>query len=132
MSRPRVLVLHNEPVLPADHPDVESEREILETVAIVSRVLSEEGFRVRTLGVAKELSTLLDGLKSLRPEVVFNLFEGLADRPFTESVVAGILEWLDIPFTGSSADTLSTARDKQRAKHHFLGAGLPTPPFFTV
>src|SRR6516165_5990578 len=97
MSRPRVLVLHNEPVLPADHPDVESEREILETVAIVSRVLSEEGFRVRTLGVAKELSTLLDGLKSLRPEVVFNLFEGLADRPFTESVVAGILEWLDIP-----------------------------------
>ena len=132
MSQTCVLVLHNEPVLPADHPDVESEREILETVAIVSRVLSEEGFRVRTLGVANELSTLLEGLRSLRPEVVFNLFEGLADRPFTESVVAGILEWLEIPFTGSSSDTLSLARDKQRAKHLFHGAGLPTPPFLTI
>ncbi|MFL5341699.1 MAG: hypothetical protein ACJ8F7_16260 [Gemmataceae bacterium] len=132
MPVPRILILFNEPVLPTGHPDAASEREILETVEIVGQTLRGGGFRVSRLGIGNDLQPLLGGLEKRRPDAVFNLFEGLADRPFTETVVAGVLEWLDVPFTGSPAETLTIARDKQRTKLMLRGAGLPTAPFFTV
>ena len=132
MPSPRLVVLFNEPVLPPDHPDASSECEILDTVESVTATLIESGFRVSRLGVGNDLNVLIDGLKAQRPDAVYNLFEGLADRPSTETVVAGVLEWLNIPFTGSPSDTLTLARDKQRTKYLLRGAGLPTSPFFTV
>ncbi len=64
--------------------------------------------------------------------MVFNLFEGLADRNETEAFAAGILEWLDVPFTGCPYQTLCLARSKHLTKHLLQGAGLPTPAFFVV
>ena len=132
MPSPRIMVLFNEPVLPPGHPDAASEREILDTVDSVSRTLRRSGFRVIRFGVGNDLTALADGLQEHCPDAVFNLFEGLSNRPFTESVVAGMLEWLNVPFTGCPSDTLTLARDKQRTKHMLRGAGLPTAPFFTV
>src|SRR5947209_2633797 len=132
MPAPRILVLFNDPVLPIDHPDAASEREILDTVNSVSRTLRRAGFRVSRLGIGNDLTALAEGLEEHCPDAVFNLFEGLSNRPFTESVVAGMLEWLKVPFTGCPSDTLTLARDKQRTKFLLRGAGLPTAPFFTV
>ncbi len=64
--------------------------------------------------------------------MVFNLFEGLADFGSTEAHVAGLLEWLGIPFTGSPYQTLCLARSKHLTKHLLQRAGLPTPDFFVV
>ena len=36
---PRVLVLFNEPTLPPDHPDADSEHDILYTADTVARIL---------------------------------------------------------------------------------------------
>ena len=52
------------------------------------------------LGVCRDPGALLAGLRRDRPDVVFNLFEGLADQYGTEAYAAGLLEWLGIPFTG--------------------------------
>src|SRR5260370_25784555 len=101
MVHPRLLVLHNDAVLPVNHPDAASEREILETIEIVSHVLRAEGFRVSRLALGNDLAALLDGLKKFRPQAVFNLFEGLADRPFTETVVAGPFAMLFMSFPPS-------------------------------
>jgi D-alanine-D-alanine ligase len=128
----QVVILYNEPVLAADHPDVVSEHEILETVAAVGKILSEAGFEVAQLGVDHEPRVLLEGLCSHQPDVVFNLFEGLADRSGTEAHVAGMLEWLGIPFTGSPSPSLCLAHSKHLTKHLLQGAGLPTPDFFVV
>ncbi len=128
----QVVILYNEPVLPADHPDAVSEHEILETVDVVGSTLSAAGFEVARLGVSTEPRVLVEGLCSLQPDVVFNLFEGLADRGGTEAHVAGLLDWLDIPFTGSPFHTLTLARSKPLTKYLLQGAGLPTPPFFVV
>jgi D-alanine-D-alanine ligase len=132
MNKPRVLVLYNEPVLPLGHPDAESEREIVDTTGFVSTILSQRGFKVRQLGIGNDLDQLLTYLQANPPDAIFNLFEGLADRPYTETTVASILEWLGIPFTGCSAETLTLARDKMRTKYLLRGAGLPTPKFFAV
>jgi D-alanine-D-alanine ligase len=129
---PRVLILYNEPVLPADHPDADSEHEILFTVDEVDKELAAAGFDVQRLGVARDPSALTAGLERIQPDVVFNLFEGLADAPGTETAVAALLEWLNIPFTGCPSLALTQARNKHLTKHVLKGAGLPTAEFFVV
>src|SRR5689334_20823902 len=132
MPPPRVLVLYNEPVLPAGHPDFESEHEVVHTVEAVGRNLTQAGFGVTRLGVSTDPGALLASLREHRPDVVFNLFEGTADHGNTEAYVAGLLDWVGVPFTGSPFQTLCLARSKHLTKHLFQGAGLPTPEFFVV
>jgi hypothetical protein len=67
MRRTRVLVLYNRPVLPAHHPDVASEREVLDTAEVVARHLAGAGFEVVRLGVGHDPDTLLAGLRKHRP-----------------------------------------------------------------
>jgi D-alanine-D-alanine ligase len=129
---PRVLIVYNEPVLPPDHPDYASENDIHETVAEVAKVLPPDGFEVERLGYARDARLLLDKLRAWGPEVVFNLFEGEADRTETEVYHAAVLEWAGVPFTGSPAFALALGRDKVRAKHLFRGAGLATAAFQMV
>ncbi len=128
----RVLILYNEPVLPSDHPDADSEHEILYTTDVVAGHLGDAGFTVSRLGVSRDPSALVAGLQRERPDVVFNLFEGLADQYGTEAFAAGILEWLGLPYTGCPFQTLCVARDKAWTKRLLRGAGLPTADFFVV
>jgi D-alanine-D-alanine ligase len=127
----RVVILFNEPVLPADHPDAESEHEILDTVEVVEKELAGAGYEVRRLGVRDPVS-LVGGLQELKPDCVFNMFEGVADLYETEAHAAGVMEWLGIPFTGSPYHTLTLARNKALTKHLLQGAGLPTAEFMAV
>ncbi len=129
---PRVLILFNEPVLPLDHPDAESEHEVLYTVDEVEKPLVAAGFDVSRLGVQRDPAVLLSRVKKRRPDVVFNLFEGLADHCDTEAHVAGLLDWLELPYTGCPFQTLTLARRKHLTKFMLQGAGLPTAPFFSV
>jgi len=119
-----VVLLFNEPVLAKDDPDAESEHEIIYTAHEVEKYLVSEGFRVSLLS-ARDPGAVLKGLQDLAPDVVFNLFEGIASHYESESTVAGLLEWLGIPFTGSPSTTLSLARDKPRTKALLRGMGLP-------
>jgi D-alanine-D-alanine ligase len=128
----RVLIVYNEPVLPEDHPDADSEHEIHYTVEHVEKALVEAGHDVRRLGVCRDPGELITGLRRRRPDVVFNLFEGLADQSETEAHAAGILDWLGVPYTGSPYLTLCLARNKHLTKHLLQGAGLPTPAFQVV
>jgi D-alanine-D-alanine ligase len=132
MPAPRVLVLYNQPVLPADHPHADSEGGVLGTVRKVIQSLRRGGFEPHQLGVGREPAVLLAGLRRERPDAVFNLFEGLATHAGTEATVVGLLEWLGVPCTGSPSSALSLGLDKLRTKHLLRGAGLPTPAFVAV
>ena len=100
MNRQRVLVLHNEPVLPEDHPDYISEVEVMDNVFAVEEALRQAGFDVSTLGVASDVQELIDGVRGHRPDAVVNLFEGVASNNASELYAAGVLEWLGVPYTG--------------------------------
>lgn len=132
-NRPhRILIVYNEPVLPADHPDAPSENDILETVDEVAKVLPAEQFTTERFGYARQPRSLLDKLEDWKPDAVFNLFEGEADRTATEVYHAGNLEWMKVPFTGSPTAALSLARDKIRTKYLMHGAGVSTALFQVV
>lgn len=132
MNRQRVLVLHNEPVLPEEHPDYVSEVEVMDNVVAVGEVLTEAGFDVTTTGVVSDVQEIIDAVRSHRPDAIVNLFEGCASNNATEMYAAGVLEWLGVPYTGCPFHTLVMARSKHLAKRLFLAEGLPTAPFLVV
>jgi D-alanine-D-alanine ligase len=129
---PRVLVLYNEPTLPPDHPDADSEHDILYTADTVARIAQQAGLAVSRLGVTDDPAALLAGLTAAQPDVVFNLYEGLAQWGNTEAFVSGLLELLRLPFTGCPTQPLMLCRSKPLTKRLLAGAGLPTAPFFVV
>jgi D-alanine-D-alanine ligase len=133
MPLPRILILHNEPVLPPDHPEAESEHEIVYTVGVVEQTLVEAGFTVLRLGINYDPAPLAAACRRFKPDVVFNLFEGTGDADgHNEAYAAGLLQWLRIPFTGCPAHTLMLARSKHLTKHLLRSAGLPTPDFMVI
>ena len=132
MTKPRVLVLYNQPVLAADHPDAGSEHDILDTVDGTAKTLAAAGFDAPRLAVSYDPQPLLDELKRNPPDAVFNLFEGLATQTATEVSVAALLEWLNVPFTGCPSAALALGRDKIRTKHLLAAAGLPTPAYQVI
>jgi D-alanine-D-alanine ligase len=132
MRPTRVLILYNEPTLPPDHRDADSEHEITDTVAQVDVTLKAAGFAVSRLGASHDVAALVAGVRKARPDVVFNLFEGLPDWGDTEAFAVGVLEWLGVPYTGCPFQPLCLARHKPLTKHLLRGARLPTPDFFVV
>jgi D-alanine-D-alanine ligase len=132
MRPTRVLVLFNEPTLALDHRDADSEHEITETVGHVDATLTAAGFTVSRLGVSRDAAALIAGVRRAKPDVVFNLFEGLPDWGDTEAFAVGMLEWLGLPYTGCPFQPLCLARHKPLTKHLLRGARLPTPDFFVV
>jgi D-alanine-D-alanine ligase len=126
---PHVLVLFNEPTLPPTHPLAASEHEVLETAQFVAEALAHTGHRVTPLGLGDDPLALLRALREHRPDVIFNLYEGVAENGQTEAYLAGLLEWLGVPYTGCPFPALVLARDKPRTKLLLQGAGLPTPRF---
>ncbi len=132
MRPPRVLLLFNEPTLPLDHRDADSEHEVTFTADEVTKVLEPAGFQVTRLGVHRDPGDLLKGIRKARPDVVFNLFEGLPDWGDTEAYAVGLLEWLRVPYTGCPIQPLLLARNKPLTKKLLRGARLPTPEGLTI
>jgi D-alanine-D-alanine ligase len=70
-------------------------------------------------------------LKEIRPDLVFNMAEGLIG-PNRESHIPAICEMLGIPYTGSDPLTLGICLDKSRAKEILSYYKIPTAPFWVV
>src|SRR5262249_39850146 len=127
-----VLLLYNEPILPVDHPDAEAEHSVLAVARGIQDILDEAGFKPKLFGLGRDPLALLKELETNRPDAVVNLFEGNPNWTETESYVAGLLEWKEIPFTGSPMAALTLCRAKHQANPMMRGAGLPTAPCLVV
>ena len=104
--------------------EMEAELEVLETVAGVKEGLEMAGHEAIALRCSLEV---LFSLKSF--DLVFNLAEGFEDDLSAEPKVAGFLELLGVPFTGSCASALEVGRDKGLSKLVLEREGIPTPRF---
>jgi D-alanine-D-alanine ligase len=67
-------------------------------------------------------------LMQARPDIVFNMVEGL-HGPNREAHVPSFCEFWNVPCTGSDSATLSLCLDKGRTKQILAYHGLPTPEF---
>lgn len=120
-----VAVIYNL-VASGDRVDVNS---IVEGVADVQRTLEQLGHRVTLIRVSDGILPFVQQLEAARPDLVFNLCEGFGELSSGEYCIAGLLELLGVPFTGSGPFALALALDKPTAKRLFAAAGVPTPAF---
>lgn len=104
--------------------EMEAELEVLETVAGVKEGLEMAGHE------AVPLRCSLEALFTLKNfDLVINLAEGFENDLSAEPKVAGFIELLGVPYTGSSAGSLEVGRDKGLSKLVLESEGIPTPRF---
>ncbi len=99
-----------------------------ETIDAIRKVLESEGHEVIKLGGD---TGLIDRLRQASVDIVFNIAEGLQGRN-REAHIPALLEFLDIPYTGSDPLTLSLTLDKAMAKRILMSQNIPTPRFIKV
>ena len=109
-----------------DRVDVNS---VVEGVTSIRATLEERGHRVTLLRVSEGVRALVQQLDTATPDLIFNLCEGFHERSAGEYCVAGLLELLGIPYTGSGPLALALALEKPIAKQLFAAAGILTPAF---
>ena len=107
--------------------DVFAEWDSPETIAAVEKALGGLGDVVRLEATAE----FPQRLRETRPDIVFNMAEGLTGQN-REAHVPAICEFYGIPYSGSDPFTLSLALNKARTKQMLQFYGIPTAPFALV
>ncbi|MEO8223815.1 MAG: D-alanine--D-alanine ligase [Gammaproteobacteria bacterium] len=120
--RGSVLILHNSVTQesPADA------RDILEQMAGVRAALSGRGYDVQSLAVDLRLDETKKHLRKECPDIVFNLVEAIDDCGQLVPIATGLLDHLQIPYTGASTEGLLITGNKILAKQWLRAHGLAT------
>jgi len=92
----------------------------------VSESLSQHGLSVITRDPD---ATLLDVLRETSPDVIWPALHGASGE---DGALRGLLDYLGIPFVGSTADATRLAWDKPTAKVLVARAGVSTPRSITL
>ena len=111
----------------ADSGDRYAEWEDEATIVAVEAALSRAGTVIRV----EANDDLPLRLHDLRPDMVFNIAEGIGG-PNREAHVPAICEFWSTPYTGSDSMTMSLCLDKGRAKEVLAHHGIATAPFAVV
>jgi D-alanine-D-alanine ligase len=107
-------------------PDYFSEFDSEETVDAIVSALCKKGHSVLPVNVAKY--DLFSYFRKNQVDMVFNIAEGNCGR-FRESETPAILDYLNIPYTGSNTLSLALALNKALTKKILTAENIPTPRF---
>jgi D-alanine-D-alanine ligase len=107
-----------------------SEREVsLRTGEGVARALESRGYDVLRVDLGEPGLHIGDALRSAEIDVAFIALHG---RGGEDGCIQGMLEWLGIPYTGSSVLASALAMDKLKSKEMFRLHNIPTPPYYVA
>lgn len=113
-------------------PNFEVSPEVPTTEYHVIEALRDLGYKVSVLGAVNDIETIVGILTEQSPDIVFNLTESFnGDRRFDKNI-AGLLEMLRIPFTGTGAMGLLLCRDKRLCKELLSLHKIRVPNFFSL
>ena len=101
---------------------------ILETVEAVEAVLSGDGHELVRIPVNPD-GRWVERVRRAKPDLAFNLCEGIDGVASLESSVISSLELLGIPYTGSGSWTTSICLRKHVVNTMLEAARLPVPRF---
>ncbi|HEV8214920.1 MAG TPA: hypothetical protein VGP95_03765, partial [Gemmatimonadaceae bacterium] len=107
--------------------DVYAEWDSAETIDAVASALSAFGDVIRI----EATESLPERLRAERPDIVFNIAEGLHGTN-REAHVPAICEFFAIPYSGSDPFTLSLCLDKARTKDFLTAHGVPNARYALI
>jgi len=102
------------------------EEEVAETAREIASILGA------TLLPVRNVRSAIDHLRKEKPDVVFNLCEGVQGNPRWEMHFSLALEMLGIPFTGCDPVAAGICGDKWMTKQLLTASGIGTPRGFRV
>jgi D-alanine-D-alanine ligase len=98
----------------------------------IAKALAAGGHRAEIMTIRDDVGELVAGLKQRKPELVFNLVESFgADMIGGQMGVAGVLDLLEIPYTGGGPGELYLQEDKALAKKLLAYEQVLYPDFVT-
>lgn len=100
-----------------------------ETIECLREEIEKLGFEVQLF---EQNGTFLKDILEKRPDFVFNIAEGKGNTKGRESQVPGILESVDIPYSGSDPISLGLTLDKYLTNRILKSADIPVPLMFMV
>ena len=101
-------------------------------IAEIRGALEKAGHSVASIAVDKDLMVTVQALRDSKPDLVFNLAESFDGKSALESNVAGLLNLLDLRYTGSSPAGLLLAGDKSISTKMLRANGVKTPESATL
>lgn len=119
----RIAIVHNAVGLESSIDD----QDVLVQVAAVSEALARLGHQAGTVPATLDLAALRARLEADRPDVVFNLVEGLEGWDSLSHFAPALFDALGIAYTGNSTEATFLTANKVLAKQRLRAAGLPTP-----
>ena len=124
----RILILYNlaQQVKKGTQADLACEEEISTIVPLVSQALTSRGFDITTMETKFDV---WEELKARRTsiDIVLNLAEAFGGTNTNEALIPAMLEALEIPFTGATAQNMHLTLDKEKTKLVAASYGIPIP-----
>jgi D-alanine-D-alanine ligase len=112
------------PVKQGQPEDALEEYDTNETVGGIAAALEAIGHSVARLGGGRDF---LANIQKERVGLVFNIAEGLGNYRSREAQIPGVLEMLNIPYSGSDPQCLAIGLDKPLTKKLAAMTGVATP-----
>jgi D-alanine-D-alanine ligase len=100
-----------------------------ETVEALAAAISSHGHTVLKLGGGP---AFLKNILKVKPDLVFNIAEGLGNYRSREAQLPSVLEMLGIPYSGSDPLTLSVCLEKPITKQIVAACGVATPRWCVI
>ncbi len=133
----KILICYNKPLVNysdytgknSGNENYASETEIKDNLNLILNYLCENYSSVETLEIDSDILKKLSEIKTIAPDICFNLVESINGNSTFESNFAGMLELLGINYTGNNLLTLAACLDKIITKQLLISSNIPTPNY---
>lgn len=129
MNQKTIGIIHNVP-LSNGKAFYKASQDVIVQVDAVKKAAEELGYRTVTIPFTKDIDAFLMEIRINSVDLIFNLCETVDEDPKLSWQPAAILEYLTIPFSGSSSDAIQTTTDKLLTKKLLSSSGIKTPAYF--
>ncbi|MBN2616338.1 MAG: ATP-grasp domain-containing protein [Bacteroidales bacterium] len=113
----------------SEHP-TEDELDVLDQACIIEESLEHLGYQSERMFMTLNIHSVAQQLKQKEPEFVVNLVESLEQDARLIHWAPALLEHLNIPFTGCSAQSMFLTSNKVLTKEWLRSNNLPTADWF--
>jgi len=127
MENNKVVVLHNKI---SDNPTTD-ELDVLDQVKDVNEALIKLGYETAIVPFSFDLNKAIADIKSHNPKFVFNLVEGIDNDGQLITVAPAILDYMKIPYTGCTKESMFLTSNKVLTKKFMKANGIPTAEWVT-
>jgi D-alanine-D-alanine ligase len=100
--------------------------------AYLFEALRAQRMKVTVVPFDAAVDPVIAELRALKPGLVFNLTECVDGDRRQDAAIAGLLDLLKIPYTGTGLSGLRLARDKALSKHIVSDLGVGVPRHFVI